>query len=95
MSYWKVVVFVFVQKAIHAESLHFTDNNHRVTVNVKCGRSKYVGLSLFSDTQKAIESLLQLTDVTRVLGSQVRTDLASKVLRFLKLPQRAGKATQV
>ena len=32
----------------------FTDRNHRVSVNVKCGRSKHVRLSLFSDTQKAI-----------------------------------------
>ena len=75
----------------------FTDINHCVTVNVKCGRSKYVGLLSFSDTEKAIESLglLQLTDITRVLGSQARTDLTSKILRFLKLPQLAGEATQV
>jgi hypothetical protein len=36
-----------------------------------------------------------LADVIRVLGSQARTDLASSVLRFLKVPQLAGEATEV
>ena len=47
-------------------------------------------LLLFSDAKKGIESILQLA---RVPGSQVRTDLISKVLRFSKLPQLTSEAT--
>ncbi|KAN0134695.1 hypothetical protein V8E53_007480 [Lactarius tabidus] len=36
------------------------------------------------------ERFTSLADVTRVLGSQARTDLASRVLRFLKLPRLAA-----
>ncbi|KAN0134645.1 hypothetical protein V8E53_007430 [Lactarius tabidus] len=36
------------------------------------------------------EGFKSLADVTRVLGSQARTNLAPKVLRFLKLPQLAA-----
>ncbi|KAI9457251.1 hypothetical protein BJY52DRAFT_1416883 [Lactarius psammicola] len=61
-------------------AVRLEDNNHRVTVNFVCGRSK------------------SLADVTRVLGSQARTALASKVnmlgslkkiLRFFKPPRLA------
>ena len=46
-------------------------------------------LLLFSDAKKGIESM----QLARVPGSQVRTDLISKVLRFSKLPQLTSEAT--
>ena len=43
--------------------------------------------------EESIESVLQLADLTCILGSQARTNLASKVLRFLELSLLAGEAT--
>ena len=42
-----------------------------------CGKSQSVGL--FFERQTGVESLQYLPDVTRILGSQARTALASKV----------------
>ena len=43
-------VGLFVSKQMPFMLSIFTDNNHRVAVNLVCGRSKSVGLSAFSDT---------------------------------------------
>ena len=47
--------------------------------------------------KKSIKSqaVLQLADVTRVLGSLALTDLTSTAARFLKLPLVEGEATEV
>ena len=41
------------------------------------------------------QAILQLTDITRVLVCQARTDFASTVPRFLAFSQLTGETTEV
>ena len=86
---WKVLV-------LSPNKMPFTlsvsaETKHRIAVNLVCGRSRSVSFQFtifWSQSSRSDESLLQSEDV-----SQASTELAAP--RFLKLPQRAGEATEV